>query len=185
LIARTANGFIRTRLSDDLGPWLTDSEADDDGSSDTITYTPENIDRRPLVERAIRERRGQQGFRESLRSRYGDQCLVTGCKVLAILEAAHINPYRGQTDHHVENGLLLRADIHTLFDLDLLGVEPNHLRVEVHPAIDDEYGGFSGRRLLCRADRTPSLEQLEIRYQAFRERKRLDVVANDSTSEYE
>jgi len=50
-----------------------------------------------------------------------------------VLEAAHIKPYRGKTDSHLENGLLLRADLHTLFDLNLIGVEPDTLTVRVHP----------------------------------------------------
>jgi hypothetical protein len=108
-------------------------EADQAESSKGEGYIPEGVDRRPLVERQIRERRGQRHFRDALRKRYGDRCLVTGCEVLAVLEAAHISPYRGEEDNHPENGLLLRSDVHTLFDLDLLGIEPEKLRVELHP----------------------------------------------------
>ncbi len=56
--------------------------------------------------------------------RYEHRCVVTGCTVIAVLEAAHIRPYRRPEDNDVKNGLLLRADIHTLFDLNLLGIEP-------------------------------------------------------------
>ena len=89
---------------------------------------PDKEDRRGLIWRQIKERRGQQSFRDALRKRYGDRCLVTGCRLLDVLEAAHIRPYRGENDNYVGNGLLLRADIHTLFDLNLLGIEPQQMR---------------------------------------------------------
>ena len=82
-----------------------------------------------MVERQIRERRRQERFRDLLRARHGNRCLVTGCAVLAVLEAAHIKPYRGEDDNHPENALLLRSDVHTLFDLDLLGIEPDRWRL--------------------------------------------------------
>ena len=78
---------------------------------------PTQGDERERLFRQIRARRGQRVFREKLRARYGDRCAVCGCNVLDVLEAAHIRPYRGDLDNHVENGLLLR---HTQFDLDLI-----------------------------------------------------------------
>jgi hypothetical protein len=134
-------------------------------------YTPQDGDWRRVVERQIRERRGQQQFRESLRDRYGDRCLLTGCKVLAVLEAAHIKPYRGELDNHPENGLLLRADIHTLFDLDLLGIVPEGLRVELHPSLERnaDYSPLCGTVLHCENGKMPSKKSLQIRYDQFRE----------------
>ncbi|MEO2018753.1 MAG: HNH endonuclease signature motif containing protein [Fuerstiella sp.] len=54
---------------------------------------------------------------------------------IAVLEAAHIRPYRRPEDNDVQNGLLLRADIHTLFDLNLLGIEPGTWQIHIHPRI--------------------------------------------------
>lgn len=155
-----------------LSVWLPAEEADQPGANDDSNYNPQEGDRRQVVERQIRERRGQQYFRNILRERYGDRCLVTGCEVLAVLEAAHIKPYRGEDDNHPENGLLLRADIHTLFDLDLLGLEPVRLRVELHPDLtkEKEYGHLAGKTLGCPPDRRPSLEALRLRYEQFQER---------------
>lgn len=148
---------------------LRDYEADQSGSGDQDEYNPDGTDRRPVVERQIRERRGQREFRDALLKRYGGRCLVTGCKVLAVLEAAHINPYRGEQDNHTENGLLLRSDIHTLFDLNLLGIEPDGLQVELSAKITNEYGGFAGMVLDCPAECRPSQEALRLRYQQFRQ----------------
>lgn len=80
-------------------------------------------DRRAKELRAIFVRRGQRAFRRRLLKAYGKTCAVTGCKITELLEAAHISPYRGDHTNKVSNGLLLRADIHTLFDLGLLWID--------------------------------------------------------------
>ena len=95
---------------------------------------------------------------------------MTGCAVLAVLEAAHIKPYQGENDNHPENGLLLRSDIHTLFDLDLLGIEPHRLQVELHPSLAKEYGDLTGATLGCAPARRPSQEALKLRYDQFQQR---------------
>jgi hypothetical protein len=150
--------------------WLPDEEADRDAPSDGANYVPQAGDRRKVVERQIRERRGQQQFRNALRKRYGDRCLVSGCEVLAVLEAAHISPYRGEDDNDPSNGLLLRSDVHTLFDLDLLGIEPEGLRVELHPDMIKEYGCFACVTLRCARGQRPAREALRLRYEQFRRR---------------
>ena len=149
---------------------LSDEEANRAGSDDGGDYSPEEGDQRQVVERQIRERRGQQGFRDALRERHGDRCLVTGCTVLAVLEAAHIKPYQGENDNHLENGLLLRSDIHTLFDLDLLGIEPDQLYLELHPSLAREYGDVTGTKLGCAAEHRPSRKALDLRYRQFQRR---------------
>lgn len=138
-----------------------------DGSSE---YVPASEDERERVLRQIRARRGQQAFRDKLRTRYADRCMISGCSVLHVLEAAHIRPYRGEADNHAENGLLLRADIHTLFDLDLVGIEPGTLTVCVHrTVVAAEYRQFHGRVLPC-GDERPSDRALRDRWDVFRKR---------------
>jgi HNH endonuclease len=144
--------------------------ADLAGSNDETNYVPQDGDHRKVVERQIRERRGRQQFRDALRERYGNRCLVTGREVLAVLEAAHIRPYRGEKDNHPANGLLLRSDIHTLFDLDLLGIEPEELRIELHPDAVKEYGSFSDMIIPCAQHQRPAQEALRLRYEQFRRR---------------
>lgn len=156
--ARLLNGFSLV-VSSRLGA--------EDAVASAETFIPDGIDRRELIERQIRARRGQQAFRNALRKRYGDCCVVTGCRILAILEAAHISPYRGDNDNHPANGLLLRADIHTLFDLNLIGVNPEQLQVELHPAIATEYGYLSGKALMSANNVRPSPEALKSRYAEF------------------
>ncbi|WP_169719739.1 HNH endonuclease, partial [Novosphingobium acidiphilum] len=57
---------------------------------------------------------------------YDGKCAVTSCAIEPLLEAAHIHPYLGPKTNHVTNGMLLRADIHTLFDLGLLAIAADH-----------------------------------------------------------
>ncbi len=157
-------------IANDQTENLGDDEAHLAGANCDTDFVPMGEDRRKVVERQIRERRGQQQFRDALRRRYGDCCLVTGCEVLSVLEAAHISPYCGEDDNHAANGLLLRADVHTLFDLDLIGIEPDGLRIEIHPAIAKEYGAFAGGILRCRSRQRPAQKALSLRYEKFRKR---------------
>jgi len=93
-------------------------------------------------------RQGQPGFRSALLSAYGGRCAITGCDVVDVLEAAHIYPYRNETTNHPSNGLLLRADIHTLFDLYLLAVDPESRRVVLPERLAGSvYGPLAGTAL--------------------------------------
>ncbi|MHA8021877.1 HNH endonuclease [Stenotrophomonas hibiscicola] len=73
---------------------------------------------------------------------------MTGCDVADALEAAHIRPYSGQSSNLVSNGLLLRADVHTLFDLYLIWVDPASLRMCLPPELQrSSYGELEGKAL--------------------------------------
>lgn len=91
-----------------------DSFEDEDGS-------PGADDASRLAE--VKVRRGQAEFRQNLLAAYGRRCAVTGSAVIELLEAAHIVPHAEETNYRVTNGLLLRADIHTLYDVQLLSVD--------------------------------------------------------------
>lgn len=84
--------------------------------------------------RAIRDRRGQPRFRHALLRAYGHRCAVTDWDVVEVLEAAHITPYGQGGTYAVSNGLLLRADLHTLFDARLLAFDDQD-RVLLHPRL--------------------------------------------------
>lgn len=80
-------------------------------------------------------RDGQGAFREALLAAYG-QCAVTGCKVRASLEAAHIIPYVNALSNVLKNGLCLRADIHRLYDRNLITIGDDYV-LRVVPALTD------------------------------------------------
>jgi len=86
-------------------------------------------DARDMAFGAIALRRGQREFRAALLEAYGGKCAISGCDAIAALEAAHIKPYRGKHTNHPQNGLLLRADLHTLFDLGYIQIDPDTCRV--------------------------------------------------------
>lgn len=106
--------------------------------------------------RALRQivlRRGQPAFRQILLEAYGGICAMTGCSVSDVLEAAHIRPYRGPETNHVTNGLLLRADIHTLFDLGKITVDEESLEIRVDPTLmGTDYQDLGGNRLKLPSD---------------------------------
>lgn len=105
-------------------------------------------DSRELIQTAIKLRRGQSAFRQRVLLKHGGKCLITGCNVKDVLEAAHIKSYRGPRDHNIRNALLLRADLHTLFDLNLVAIHPLTLRVHIHPSLKgSNYAEFHGAPL--------------------------------------
>ncbi|TEA79243.1 HNH endonuclease [Allopusillimonas ginsengisoli] len=91
----------------------------------------DDTDARTKTLGAIARRQGQSRFRRTLIKAYGGRCAFSGCDVEQTLEAAHIRPYLGVRTNVVVNGLLLRSDLHTLFDLRLVRVNPESMEIEV------------------------------------------------------
>lgn len=86
----------------------------------------------------IRPRLGQGAFRILVTDIYHRRCAVTGERTLPALEAAHIRPYGDGGEHEARNGLLLRRDIHSLFDAGYVTVTPNR-HFEVSRRIREEF----------------------------------------------
>lgn len=132
----------------------------------------EEIDERERVA-AITVRRKQQGkFRRMLFDAYDGTCAISGYAVDPVLQAAHITPYFGRKSQLVTNGLLLRADLHLLFDNDLLAVNPDDMRVAVSRSLEKTgYGSFDGVRLRLPAakDSWPSEERLAAQFDNFKQ----------------
>jgi putative restriction endonuclease len=85
-----------------------------------------------------RRRLGQGGFRVLVTDSYARQCAVTGEHTLPVLEAAHIKPVTQGGEHRVSNGLLLRSDVHTLYDRGYVTITPD-LRFRVSPLLDEQW----------------------------------------------
>ena len=86
----------------------------------------------------IRPRLGQGAFRVLVTDLYQRRCAVTQERTLPALEAAHIRPYAEGGQHEASNGLLLRRDLHSLFDAGYVTVTPD-LRFEVSRRIKEEF----------------------------------------------
>lgn len=123
--------------------------AAEDEAQHSDVFNPQSIeDARRRIAANIVRRRGQPAFRQHLFTAYGGRCAVTGCNVVDVLEAAHIYPYQGAETNVVANGLLLRADIHTLFDLGWITINADDYTVSVHHNLrHSEYGQWHGKPL--------------------------------------
>jgi hypothetical protein len=134
-------------------------------------FEPGNLeDERERKLREIVQRRGQPEFRNKLVAAYDGRCAVTGCDAVSALEAAHITPYLGPESNHVANGLLLRADIHTLLDLNLIGIDPESFAVVVAEQLRGTcYEEMDGQELIVPDDAAlaPSKEALQQRWESF------------------
>lgn len=122
------------------------AEAEDALGHDMPAINSEH-DAREWALRAVAMRRGQQTFRASLISAYGSQCAISGCGIVEILEAAHVRGYLGDYTDRVDNGLLLRADLHTLFDLHRLWIDEEFVVHVVEALRSTEYAIYDGQRL--------------------------------------
>ena len=155
--------------SDHRPRWSNDQRLDDHEAAtddELIEFVPTIGDERERILREIRIRQGQPGFRHKLIDVFNSQCAISGCTVLDVLEAAHIRPYRGPNDNHSSNGLLLRSDLHTLFDLNRLGIEPDTRIVHIHPsARHTPYDILHGSKLL--STHKLSTDALTLRWQEF------------------
>ncbi|MGW1099149.1 HNH endonuclease [Streptomyces sp. NPDC002455] len=90
----------------------------------------------------VRARIGQTPFRRQLLESFGENCAFTGPAPAAVLEAAHLYSYAATGEHHGHGGLLLRRDIHRLFDLGLLTVEPETATAHVSERLHG-YGTYT------------------------------------------
>lgn len=136
-------------------------------------------DARRRVTTSIVQRQGQTEFRRQLLEAYDNQCPVTGCDVPVALEAAHIIPYQGPETNHVTNGLLLRADLHTLFDLYLLSIHPESYEITLAPDLYEScYQELAGRnlRLPANVSAIPNKEALRKHYELFLQKHKLTDV---------
>ncbi len=83
---------------------------------------------------------GQAAFKALVQEAYGRRCAVTGDKIVPVLQAAHIRPVTDDGENRVDNGLLLRSDVHTLFDRGYLGVHPVSRRLLVSQRLRSDWG---------------------------------------------
>jgi putative restriction endonuclease len=122
---------------------------------DAATESQDQDGRRFGAEYLTKGRLGQGAFRVLVTDAYLRRCAVTGEKTLPVLEAAHIKPFALNGPNSVRNGILLRSDLHKLFDLGYVTVTPA-LRLEVSPRLKAEwengreYYAYHGNELGCR-----------------------------------
>jgi len=108
----------------------------------------DQMDARARVLREVVRRQGQPQFRGKLIQAYDAKCAITRCPLLVVLEAAHITPYFGPATNSVSNGLLLRSDLHPLWDLGLVAINPSNMLLAVRKeVIDPAYRSLAGTQI--------------------------------------
>lgn len=100
----------------------------------------------------VRVRRGQRQFRAHLLEHQGELCAFTGDTPARALEAGHLYSYAALGVHHEHGGLLLRRDVHRLFDDGWLAVDPDRLRIDVSDQLASypQYTALHNRQLATR-----------------------------------
>jgi hypothetical protein len=128
-----------------------------------------DADTRKFQETRQAVRQGQGKFRLDLLDAYSSRCAATNYDVSEGLEAAHIRPYRGAHTNETRNGILLRADIHNLFDYGIVGVDPEAMKVVLNQrARESKYASLHGQQLRlpddpkCQPDRELLLRHLKL-----------------------
>lgn len=94
---------------------------------------------RPLLTSIVNSRIGQGRFKGEVLKAYDNRCCITRSTIPEILEAAHIQPYISKDSNHIQNGLLLRSDIHRLFDNNLICIDANYRIVVSHQIPEYQY----------------------------------------------
>jgi hypothetical protein len=131
--------FVLHRHRDELA--IAQAQAEHVGAFDPDSAK----DARARTLASIVRRQGQEAFRNGLLRAYERRCAITACEITHVLEAAHIYPYQGDATNSITNGLLLRADLHTLFDLGWISIQESSMTVIVHPALQSsEYNQWHG-----------------------------------------
>ncbi|MGW6265879.1 HNH endonuclease [Cellulosimicrobium funkei] len=135
-------------------------------NGDPSVFDPLDLsDERKRSLREVVVRGGQASFRSRVVNAYGGRCAITGCAVPEVLEAAHIRPYIGTKSNFASNGILLRVDLHRLWDRGLMAVHESSLRVLFAPKLaPTKYGStLVGATMRLPADQKqhPSQDALE------------------------
>ena len=105
---------------------------------DDSPFEPLGDDQRLVEAREEAVREGQGAFRARLLDAYGRSCAITGEHTQPVLDAAHIQRYLGPRSDHLQNGLLLTNEFHTLFDLGYVTVTPDYV-VRVSPSLKNDW----------------------------------------------
>ena len=110
----------------------------------------------------------QAGFRAAVMRAYGARCAITGCETEEALEAAHVVPVYEGGGYAPENGILLRRDIHRLFDLDLVAIDPEGVVVAVSGQTSADYKKYVGRKAKLPVEGGPKACHFNNRWERFK-----------------
>jgi hypothetical protein len=138
-----------------------------------VSPSPEVLLKTRYAEVAVRQ--GQPKLREKLLYLYEGRCAITGVALKAVLHACHITPYYRTKVCLAEDAILLRSDLHDLFDSDCLAIHPATLEIHIRQDIlYNEYRKLHGIKLRPRRDGGSILPTgLLTRWAAFQKNKKV------------
>lgn len=135
----------------------------------TESAEQERLERqRETVERMARP--NQVRFRKELLDLYGSACAITGCSALDAIDAAHVIGVGDDGNDDPSNGIILRADLHRLFDRDLMAIDPGSMQVRFATNCQTHYADIEGIKIEI-PDGGPEPVQFEQRWTAFKEHR--------------
>lgn len=143
---------------------MVDRYADEENVSEAL-----NDKERKEITRQLRSRNGQAQLKKNLLRLYKGKCCISGTSIKDILHACHIVPHATSGNNRSTNALLLRSDIHDLFDSNLIGINPLNSTVSVNKSLRyTEYFKYNGVDLARRSDdKTLDMRALKKRWEAF------------------
>lgn len=151
----TARSILESALNEALGNMMahaavpSPSEAfDTAGETNDLTAMPLEF-----AARMIRARRGDKVLRDTMLRRTGDKCTISGACPRDLLEAAHFVPFPKGSVNSPDNAMLLRSDLHTLWDLNLLGIEPDTGKIRLSRKLaKSSYAELEGQVVSLKGD---------------------------------
>lgn len=158
-----ASQIVKIKYLKQYDPFL---QAQNDQNNFSLVNEPRN-DRH--VESNGRE--GQGEFKGKILRAYNNRCCISGETTPELLEAAHIQEYKNKKSNHVQNGLLLRVDLHRLYDNGLLFIDSNY-KIHISKLIlSQQYRQYHGQtiELPTSTNEHPSKDTLELRRNDFRD----------------
>jgi putative restriction endonuclease len=142
--------------------------------SKDLTITEEFISQKSKKKKKTKvntnQRKGQQKFRDDILLAYNNKCAITGINDEYALEAAHIESYINEKSNHIKNGICLRADIHKLFDKNLIGINGD-FKIFISPGLKDkEYTKLKNKKINLpkNKDFYPLKKLLNEKFKSFR-----------------
>ncbi len=120
--------------------------------------------RTKIIEDLIK-RRGHPALRQALLTAYEARCAISNFNAVDTLEAAYIVPYRGKYTHDATNGILLRSDLHALFDMGKIAIDTRTMSIIMADELmDTSYRLLAGRPLRYPKEegQRPSTEALDL-----------------------
>lgn len=133
--SETVGGKLWADVSATMLRYRQDALTQELASSDTLVLESPGIYREALTKVRV----GQGAFKALVTQAYDKKCAISGEKTLPVLEAAHIQPFSQAGPNSLGNGLLLRSDLHKLFDRHYLTIDADNLTIHVSSRIREEF----------------------------------------------